>query len=181
MDQKSIDFVLKDYHELVKRVDSHICRTQNKFSGKIACKRGCDKCCRCLTLFPVEAFALSAAFIRLPLKLRNKIAQKIKKKEETCPLLIDRACVLYPERPIICRTHGYPIHMEKEGKRQIDFCPENFKGVTSFPKEVLLDIEKLNTALVFVNHGFTGSIETDAPLPERIPVSEALFILVGKE
>ena len=102
---------------------------------------------------------------------------KIEKEKQACPLLIDRECVLYPARPIICRTHGYPIYMEKEGKRLVDFCPENFKGISSFPKETMLDIESLNTMLSVINRQFIESIEMDPPLLDRIPISEALFIL----
>ncbi|MDA8134134.1 MAG: YkgJ family cysteine cluster protein [Desulfobacteraceae bacterium] len=173
MDQ--IKPLLKDYQALVKRVDVHIAGIQKIFPDRIACKKGCDRCCRSLTLFPVEAFSLSYAHGRLPEDIKAKIGLNLEKAG--CPLLIDRECVLYPFRPIICRTHGYPIYMEKRGRRLIDFCPDNFKDVASFPKETLLHLDQLNTLLTAINRQFIGAIETDPPLLDRIPISEAIFIL----
>lgn len=177
MNPDQINPFFKNYQALVKRVDSHIAGIQKTFPDRIACKKGCDLCCKFLTLFPVEALSLSYVFSRLPEDIKIKVAHKIEKEKHACPLLIDRECVLYPARPIICRTHGYPIYMEKEGKRLVDFCPENFKGISSFPKETMLDIESLNTMLSVINRQFIESIETEPPLLDRIPISEALFIL----
>ncbi len=173
MDQ--IKPLFKDYQALVKRVDGHIAGIQKTFPDKIACKKGCDRCCRFLTLFPVEAFSLSRAYVRLPDDIKVNIRLNLEKAG--CPLLIERECVLYPFRPIICRTHGYPIYMEKKGRLLVDFCPDNFKGVSSFPKETLLHLDQLNTLLAAINRQFIGSIETDSPLLDRIPISEAIFIL----
>nr|NJM03151.1 YkgJ family cysteine cluster protein [Desulfobacula sp.] len=128
-----------------------------------------------LTLFPVEALSLSLAFARGTQDMKAKVTLKAEKG--TCPLLIDRECVLYPARPIICRTHGYPLYMKKEGGIRIDFCPENFTGMASFPKETMLDIEHLNTLLAVINRQFVDSLEADPPFKDRIPISEALFIL----
>lgn len=181
MGKNSIHSALKNYRDLLKRVDDHIRLVEKTYPDKIACNKGCDACCRFLTLLPVEATAVSKAFIQLPEAVRKVIVEKLKLGEETCPLLIDKACVLYPARPVICRTHGYPIFMEKDGETCVDFCPENFKGMVSFPKDVLLSIEQLNTTLIAVNRHFLASIQTDLPFPERIPISEALFILDEKE
>jgi len=175
MNPNQISHLFTNYQTLVKRVDSHIANIKKAFPDLIACKKGCDSCCKFLTLFPVEALTLSDAFAHLTEDMKIKVIRKIEKEKESCPLLIDRECVLYPARPIICRTHGYPIYMERQ--RRVDFCPENFKGITSFSKEMMLDIERLNTLLVMINRQFIESIETDPPFLERIPISEALLTL----
>ncbi|MFA5903092.1 MAG: YkgJ family cysteine cluster protein [Desulfobacula sp.] len=177
MDKSHITHLLLNYHNLVKKVDLHIDHITTAYPDEIVCKKGCDVCCRFLTLFPVEAVALSAAFTGLSEDIKAKIVLKIKNEANFCPLLIDRECVLYPARPIICRTHGYPIYMTKKGESFVDFCPDNFKNVTSFPKEMLLDIEQLNTMLTAINQHFIKSIETDPPLLDRISVSDAIFLL----
>lgn len=177
MDDNTIQVILKNYTLLLKRVDDHIHHIEKKYSEKIVCKKGCDTCCKFLTLFPVEAFAISAAFIKLPGKIKDSVLKKIAIQKDACPLLINRGCVLYPERPIICRTHGYPIFMEKDGEPLIDFCPKNFKGMTSFPQDALLSIEQLNTTLIAVNKHFLESIEPNSILSERISISKALFLL----
>ncbi len=178
MDNDSLDRLLKNYTALITRIDGHIHHLEEKYPDNIVCKKGCDACCRFLTLFPVEALAVSRAFIHLSQKSRDRIVKRLKdKQKDACPLLIDRSCAVYSARPIICRTHGYPICIEKNGETRIDFCPENFKGVLSFPRETLLSVEQLNTTLIAVNQHFLDAIETDAPFPERIPVSEAIFLL----
>jgi len=177
MNPDQIKPFFKNYQPLVQRVDNHIAAIKNAFPDQIACKKGCDLCCRFLTLFPVEAFSLAYAFARLPEGIKIKAVHKIENRKHECPLLIDRECLLYTVRPIICRTHGYPVYMEQEGNRLVDFCPENFKGISSFPKETMLDIEQLNTLLSIINRHFMDSIKADPSFPDRIPVSEAIFIL----
>ncbi|WP_300457588.1 YkgJ family cysteine cluster protein [Desulfobacula sp.] len=177
MDENSLHLLLENYTALLKRVDGHIQHIEKKYAAAIVCKKGCDTCCKFLTIFPVEAFAISAAFIKLPKKIQAKVIQRLKNQDDACPLLIDKACVLYSARPIICRTHGYPIYMERGKKPLIDFCPQNFKGMTSFPKDALISIDPLNTLLIAVNRHFLDSIEATPPFPERIPMSNALFIL----
>jgi len=210
MNQTEIDLVLKNYTAFLKRIDTHIQRVGENYSDKIFCKKGCDSCCRFLSLFPVEAFALSSAFRKLDksnqdliqdsmirnnlipnrmdqtnldqtklapsdLTLSNVILSELEK--EVCPLLIDKECILYGARPIICRTHGFPIYIEKEGEGLVDFCPKNFKDVTSFSRDALLNLEQLNILLTAINTQFLESIETENPLPDRIPISQALFMI----
>src|SRR3989339_2201968 len=100
MNPDQISLLLKNFQTFVKRVDSHINAVKNVFPDQIACKKGCDLCCRFLTLFPVEALSLSYVFSRLPEDIKIKVAHKIEKEKQACPLLIDRECVLYPARPI---------------------------------------------------------------------------------
>ncbi|WDP91317.1 MAG: YkgJ family cysteine cluster protein [Desulfobacter sp.] len=171
-DTSIIDELFKNYNALIARIDAHTAAIQANWDGQIACKKGCDDCCRFLSLFPVEAFALSRAFCALAPPDREKVVDQARAGEEKCPLLVDHACMVYQARPVICRTHGLPIYMEKGGKVQVDFCPENFKGLTELPKEALLDIDQLNTLLAAVNGHFLENL--DADLPDRIPVSEAL-------
>lgn len=180
MDENSLDIVLTNYTALLERIDDHIRRVEKKYPDHIVCKKGCDACCKFLTLFPVEALSLSRAFINLPEKIQYQILHQLENMEGGCPLLIDSACALYSARPVICRTHGYPICIEKKGETCVDFCPKNFSGMTSFPQDTLLSIEHLNTTLIVINQHFLDSIDTDSPFPDRIPVSDAIFLLHKK-
>ncbi|HCY86454.1 MAG TPA: zinc/iron-chelating domain-containing protein [Desulfobacteraceae bacterium] len=183
MPENEVYHLLKNYDDLLERIDSHVNRVTSLFSPHISCKKGCDACCRFLSLFPVEAFALSRAFSNLPENLRRLVLDEVKKSqgsqgsegsEEKCPLLIGHACMLYKARPIICRTHGLPIYMEKDGEGMVDFCPENFKDLDALPKDAMLDLNQLNTLITAVNQHFVTHIEGD--LPERIPVSQAVLL-----
>ena len=172
MTENLLDNLLKNYMDLISRVDEHIQRLARVHKDRLACKKGCDACCRHLSLFPVEAFALSRFFGRLDAPCRQRVLAQAKQTDHKCPLLVDHACVVYEARPIICRTHGYPLYMEKEGRAMVDFCPKNFKGVKKLDRSDMLDLDRMNTLLTAVNNHFTACFE--GRLPGRIPVDQAL-------
>lgn len=173
----NLQLLLKNYKILVDRVDDHIRQVDKQYSDSIVCRKGCDSCCRYLSLFPVEAFALANDFKYLTDSKKQIVINNIDDQTGNCPLLTDSQCVLYTSRPIICRTHGFPIFMKKDGEPIIDFCPKNFIGITDFPQHVLLDIEQLNATLTAINSLFIQSVDSGAGLPERISVSDAVFLL----
>ena len=174
------DRLFKNYTDLLARVDAHIERVNRTWGEHIACRKGCDSCCRPLSLFPVEAFALSRAFDRLEDRIKEQ-ARKNSRDQDACPLLMDKTCLVYGARPVICRTHGFPIYMEKEGEAMVDFCPENFKGITELPREIMLNIDQLNTLLtaaILVMAGFACHVAAEdipplQPEPNGQPVDAA--------
>jgi len=173
------DDLLANHTALVDRIDAHTARVAALYKGSIACQKGCDACCRFLSLFPVEALALSKAFERLAPKDRERVEAEIgnpSSPDEKCPLLISSICMLYPARPVICRTHGFPIYMEKDNEALVDFCPKNFTGQSSFPKQTLLSLDQLNATLTAVNAHFLSMLAPGTGLPDRIPVNRALTL-----
>jgi Fe-S-cluster containining protein len=116
MTEHVLDSLLKNYKDLITRVDEHIHRLARVHEAHLACKKGCDECCRHLSLFPVEAFALSRAFGRLEESCRERVLDQAQQTDRACPLLVDHVCVVYEARSIICRTHGYPLYMERHKK-----------------------------------------------------------------
>jgi Fe-S-cluster containining protein len=179
MPEDILDTLLQNYTALVERIDAHTARVSDAYKDQMVCRKGCDSCCRFLSLFPVEALSLAAAFERLAPEDQAIVEARIREldapeNQDNCPLLIDRACMLYSARPVICRTHGFPIYIEKEEGSLVDFCPENFKAAASFPKEALLSLEQLNTMLAAVNTHFLSLLEGE--LPDRIPIDQALYL-----
>lgn len=167
-----LDDLLKNYTDLITRVDEHTQRLARVHNDRLACKKGCDECCRHLSLFPVEAFALSRAFSRLDAACRERILGQAGQSDRACPLLVGHACMVYEARPIICRTHGYPLYLEKEGRSMVDFCPKNFKGVKRLDRSDMLDLDRMNILLTAVNNHFIRCFE--GGLPDRIPMDQAL-------
>lgn len=165
---------LENYRALVARVDELCDRTFTALGAHIACRAGCDACCRHLSIFAVEAAALREALRELPEEKAALIRSKAKASDQNapCPLLHDGLCLLYHARPIICRTHGLPLLLERQGERSIDFCPENFQGLESIPGSAVIDLERLNTMLATVNALFLQ----EHPGPERLTLAEALTI-----
>lgn len=177
MSDDGFNTLLKNYTAFTQRIDQHIAALEKRYPDGITCKKGCDNCCKSLSLFQVEAFGIAAAFKKMDILVQQRITKRIKTNPDECPLLLDHACALYQARPVICRTHGYPVTIEKNNRIEIDFCPENFKGTTGFEHADLLSLEKLNTTLSTISRHFAASIETNPPLPERINIADALFLI----
>ncbi len=168
---------LGNYRELISRVDE-LCRCiEGGLRSSIVCRSGCDGCCRHLTLFPVEAAALATALQELPLPERHRIQARarITLPTDPCPLLERHCCLLYGARPLICRTHGLPLLMTRDGSRQIDYCPLNFSGLASLPGSAVIDLDRLNETLVAVNLCFISTAKEAATRPGRITIARALL------
>ena len=166
---------LENYRALLLRVDEICHQTAERFASQISCRPGCDACCRNLSIFAVEAAALHQALCQLPEEdadfLRRAAADS--SPEAPCPLLHGGICLLYLARPIICRTHGLPLLVNRDGASGIDFCPENFRGTESIPGSAVIDLERLNATLLAINTLFVRSF----PGPERLTMAQALLRL----
>jgi hypothetical protein len=146
---------LANYHTLVGRIDELCAAISGEFAGKISCRAGCSSCCRELTLFPVEAAALLLALSQLPPdRAAHLDGTDTTSADGSCPLLVNGLCLVYTDRPVICRTHGLPLLYREAESVRVDFCPENFQGVTSLPGSMAINLELLNQALVAVNEHF---------------------------
>lgn len=168
--------LLANYSALRRRVDERCRAIESAHAADIACRKGCSACCRHLNLFPVEAAALGQALTRLPSErlsaLRRRAEQNLNSR--SCPLLKDDACGLYTARPLICRTHGLPLLVQRDGQQTVDFCPENFIGVQHLDGTALIDLEALNTALAAVNALFVRAALPRADADWRPSIAQAL-------
>jgi len=164
---------LNNYRALLLRVDEICSGTATRLEAQISCRPGCDACCRHLSIFAVEAAALHLALCRLPAQDADFIRLKAaaSSPDAPCPLLQDGLCLLYQVRPIICRTHGLPILVQRDGASGIDFCPENFRDAASLPGSAVIDLERLNATLAAINALFIQSF----PGPERLTMAAALL------
>ena len=171
--------LLANYQTLVARVDE-LCRQIGEgWGAQIVCRQGCDSCCRHLNLFPVEAAALSAALRALPpIKVAELQARaRSAALDDPCPLLVEGSCQLYAARPLICRTHGLPLLIKGTDGPRVDYCAQNFAGVASLPAAAVIDLERLNSALVAINQLYLRDSQGDAmPASERIAIAAALLL-----
>ena len=162
---------LDNYLTLLRRVDDLCLSTTERFQAEISCSPGCDACCRHLSIFAVEAAALREALHGLSEPEAALIRQKAKAAgAEACPLLHDGLCLLYEARPIICRTHGLPLLISRDGESGVDFCPKNFRELSSIPGNSLIDLDRLNLVLATINTVYLQAV----PGPERLTVAQAL-------
>ena len=169
---------LENYRRLISRLDD-LCRgITEQFHAAIACRDGCDGCCRHLSLFPVEAAALAAALRELPRLERQRLRERARDypPNHPCPLLEGHRCTLYAARPLICRTHGLPLLMNRDGVRLVDYCPLNFQGISSLPGGAVINLDQLNEILVTVNLQFVATVNSASSWPERLTIAQALAL-----
>lgn len=169
---------LLNYRNLVAKVDEHCRRVNHEYGNSISCRKGCDGCCRHITIFPVEAFALAMALRNSPAAESARIRNMARAATaESCPLLDNGICALYQARPIICRTHGFPMLSGPQGEEALDFCPNNFKGVASFSATAVLNLDLLNATLAAINKVFTASRDENKwPAKERLSIADSLLL-----
>jgi len=169
---------LANYYQLVGRVDDLCRKIRQDYSEEMVCKKGCAGCCRHISIFPVEAAALSVACNHLSPDLADHIRSNAGRSSPGggCPLLENSICLLYPARPIICRTHGFPILLNRDDEPKVDYCPLNFKAkeISSFPSGHLIDLEHLNQLLVMINALFLEHCGSPSGLPERLTIAESV-------
>jgi Fe-S-cluster containining protein len=113
------------------------------------------------SVFPVDAFVIYSAVATGEIAIESL---SFDETPERCVFLTDGLCLIYSARPVICRTHGYPVLVD--GKA--DFCPENFANIKSIDSENILDLENLNKALASINIIFQREIDHEFFLRERI-------------
>jgi hypothetical protein len=168
---------LMDYRRLVARVDRKVHRIRRKYRVHIACHKGCACGCRNLSILPIEALSLSGALKILP----EPVSATIRGRAAAvsfwdCPLLIEGACSLYAFRPIICRTHGYPLLTHYQGQPSIGSCRHNFQNIPSIPTDAVIDLGKINGTLRVINASAVGEPDRVLQLPGRLSISEAILL-----
>lgn len=168
---------LENYFMLVKRVDELCKAVEDILSDHITCAEGCSSCCKAITIFPVEAEAIRMAIDTLPEEEADDIRQHAADyaKGDVCPLLSSNRCLIYPFRPLICRTHGFPILFTDGEGRRVDYCPSNLQNCSSIPGAAVIDLDRLNAMLVAINSLFLSQTDSDADSAERVSIDRAVL------
>ncbi|MBU1172747.1 MAG: YkgJ family cysteine cluster protein [Proteobacteria bacterium] len=171
---------LAQYMTMIKKVDAFCMTVKEAYMGAMACQKGCDSCCQHLSLFPVEAVHIRLALDASPKEIQKIIREKalscIDDPQGSCPLLNQGVCLLYPVRPIICRTHGFPILVDGSDGKRMDHCPLNFKENQDIKRQHILDLETLNSTLTVINRLFINEFLGDDAFPDRLLLAEALLM-----
>lgn len=127
---------------LRRRIDDHFAAAQRRSPDAMRCAAGCDRCCRVrISVFAIEAERIEARLRTLPSALRERVRAQANDPDR-CAMLVEGMCVVYEERPLICRSHGVPVRVDG----QTQCCPLNFAEVEA-PRDSVLALEAVNQPL----------------------------------
>ena len=153
------------YNELRRAIEESSIDIIENFKEQINCKAGCHSCCiPGLTISKIEKIIIKD-FIQKNSDVHNKletIERENPHKSERCYMLdAEGNCSIYEVRPMICRTHGYPILFTDKDQWFADVCSLNFN---EYPLEylqdsdfIIIDIINQHIALSNMEEGFDDS------------------------
>ena len=164
-----IDDLFGKYLQEVRKADYLFKTIQGKYPSSVRCRIHCCDCCHAVFgVFPIEAAHIHHHFNRLDRKIRRDVLRRAEKAEGEilkakdtlkvfedkpqmkvyglgkqrvrCPFLSEKEeCVLYENRPIICRIYGIPFSL-KDGKKEKAYAC----GLSGFHEKVAYPTVKLD-------------------------------------
>ena len=143
------------YLKIRTEVDKDVAKLDRIHAKHMKCTKGCAKCCINFSIFPVEFFSIKE---QIEKEYPEVLSSKPNKKRKQCAFLKDNACTIYNCRPIICRTHGYPLlNMNNTGDAwELSYCELNFRNILEnyFSSDNCYVQDKYNSKLFMANQQF---------------------------
>jgi Fe-S-cluster containining protein len=208
-----IEELFSEYANIARKADYLFRSIQEKYPMSVKCRARCCDCCHAIFgVFPIEAAYINYHFNRLERKARRDVlrrsekaeAEMLKAKEKLkvfeedpkmkvfglgkqrvrCPLLQDsEECVLYENRPIICRVYGVPYTLKRGDKEVSYVCGiSNFEEKASYPAvkldNIYHELVRLSTELLAEAGYLNPAAKADLMLPLarvlRMPFEEIM-------
>jgi Fe-S-cluster containining protein len=107
-----LSMLLDSYAIIDEGISAAIVKEETERNIKLACKEGCDNCCRVNKDIPVYPIELVGIYWFSTEKAAQPIREILKKqllshtKSDPCPFLINNSCSVYIVRPASCRQFG---------------------------------------------------------------------------
>jgi Fe-S-cluster containining protein len=82
--------------------------------------------------------------------------------EDRCAALDeDGKCLVYEGRPMVCRSHGVPVRLERRGLKVIESCELNFteRGPAAADADCVLDQTTLSATVLAIDRARGGDGE----------------------
>ena len=168
---------LHDYRRFLAELQAELSRIEDLLaqsgSSGTPCRQGCSDCCLPISVLPIEAHAIMSAVTRPLTRPDSATAPPGAPNDPgggapngpgtaagpvTCGFLQqDLRCEIYPSRPFLCRTRGFPIlHLNGDGEWERDACAKR-----SFPDDPPgspgLRLETWNARLFHLNEAFCAA------------------------
>ncbi|MCU4156689.1 YkgJ family cysteine cluster protein [Carboxylicivirga sp. A043] len=167
---------LDNYKALRDEIDAATIQLWDEHQSNMACKKGCDKCCLNFDVFPIEFDYIKQQVEALYPDVLNDSAPA--EAGEQCFFLKEHQCTIYKARPIICRTHGYPLlYMNEAGDQwELSHCELNFTSVDEdyFHEDNCYAQDTYNSRLFMMNKEYIKTAHPDKGEFDLIPLVELL-------
>lgn len=163
----------ESYKKLLQKVDEKFRAIQSKFAKDMQCNKGCHQCC----VPDIRVMRIEKENIKVYLQKNPDLLAKLQQlasenpfKGARCSFLAkDGSCMIYPVRPVVCRSHGAPIKISLDdiASDVTDVCPLNFKGknINNLAEQDLIRLNTLNTILAAVNEQYAAAAQVDSAAP----------------
>ena len=164
---------VREYLNIREKVDLEFDRLFDKHRAQMACHEGCHDCCAPeLSVTRVEADQIKSYLAEHPRLVERLQTLSVEDPHggARCSLL-DAAgrCSIYEVRPLICRSHGAPVLVQIDEKREgLDSCPKNFqRGMSMLEVGDWINIETLNTMTALIDWRYALDQGREKPDPEH--------------
>jgi len=151
---------IDSYLSLRNEIDAQTEALWNQHHNNMACKKGCDQCCLDFDVFPLEFDVIKEQVEREYPEVLDRSTPE--ESGEKCFFLTNHQCSLYNARPIICRTHGFPLlYMNEAGDQwELSHCELNFTQVDEdyFHEENTYPQDTINSKLFMMNKAYINSL-----------------------
>lgn len=150
-------------NSLYEKIKEFEVKLTPKFRENLTCKKGCNQCCYVdLSIFEIEADNIRNWLENLSRKDQESIKEKLYliqekkidfegKESLPCVFLKGDQCLIYPVRPLICRSQGNAFAIQDESKSFIDICPLNEETLNYAKKNDFINLNLLNSILAKLN------------------------------
>jgi len=160
-----------EYQNLIFKVDK-VCQELEKiYREHLVCRPGCSQCCEVeRTVCSIEAYVVEKQLSSLSARKIKRLRKLHKDDDETCPMLLRNRCVIYPVRPIVCRTHGLPIFYREAEREFVDYCRLNFTQLPEnyeFEEKCILDMNPFNVELIQLDKKFFEHVSAKTWHPDK--------------
>jgi len=174
--------LLFQYQNLIFKIDRLCQQLEKLYQEHLICKPGCSQCCEVeRTVCSIEAYIVEQQLSHLTSQKIKRLRKLYRHDDETCPMLLRDRCVIYPARPIICRTHGLPILYREAVRAFVDYCRLNFTKLPEtheFQESYILDMNPFNAELIELDKKFSENILSKTWHPDnRKSLKSILFDL----
>lgn len=167
--------LLQQYAEFIVEVDARLDYLNQLQHKHLNCKPGCSLCCKIdRTVNLIEGYWLNQHYQQLNIKDKTAIQNQLGDLNK-CPLLINNKCMLYQNRPVLCRSHGLPLLYHDGLESGIGFCELNFlNGPIEFTDANILNMDAVNAKLMHIDQVWAEKVLNVQWNAQRIYIRDIL-------